>query len=188
MVMGTKGIESRRVTLKVFSEILKIIGIEDGEIFRLGANHNVFYRFVGKSLLANSSGEYGDWEDCDKGTFQCIMDGTFTISKFPTVESDIRKVLKLYCRDSLRKDSLLSLEGYLTNLSDSEIKRLKNGCIDDLGCIDDISSCKEVVDLFHKYFKEEDKFQVYPIRLAINNELIKRDLRNWCKEVEYGKA
>ena len=174
--------EKRRVTLKVFSEILKMLGLEDGEIFRLGADEKVFYRFVGKNLLVNSSGEYGDWEDCDKSTFRYIMDGTFVISKFPTAESDIRKVLKLYCRDSLRKDSLLSLKSYLTVLKDIELKELKDGCVDDL------NSSEKVVKLFKDYFKEEDKFQAYPIRLAIDGEFIRRDLRDWCKEVEYGKA
>lgn len=181
--MGTyEKFESRRVTLKVFSEILKVLGLEDGEIFRLGANEKVFYRFVGKNLLVNPSGEYGDWEDCDKGTFQCIMDGTFVISKFPTVESDIGKVLKLYCRDFLREDSVLSLKSWLSVLRDDELKELKNGCVDDL------NSSEKVVMLFKDYFKNEDKFQVYPIRLAIDAELIRRDFRDWCKEVEYGKA
>ena len=158
-------------------EVLRILELRELEVFRLDTEGKAFFRFVGKKLERNDEGGYETWRLADKKTFDQIMSGHAVIRKFPTVMTDIKETVRLYCRNELRAKQV---RDFLEFLQGHEFPKgyLELSAIDYANGDSGRTQYSAWYDRFFKMPGEKEDLGV--VNTAVLMEISRRKLSEWC--------
>lgn len=160
-----------RIGQEEWAAILTVLKLKEKEIFRVGFHEGSYYRFVKQKLQVNRTGNPDGWSEADSTTLAAVLTGEYYIEKFPTAETKIQTVQRLYQPYALRKRCLDNFCKYLQNMKEKEFDTfIKN------------FTYKQTQEFAKEYFDEAKLTDTTPILCAIENEKNRRTLEKWINK------